>query len=333
MRWYYHTHFARYEGALRKLRIYHVDKLDLVGEDPLSRPAASGKLPGHAPLTLGRRSDTIRNAPSHALPSSTAEESKTPTYVETPFLFFNLALLDNACFEYSFLTTFQPAGSRLGHAKAIARQFDDIFQPVLELGQSLTRSLIADSLDALGVLLMIRLTQHFAFVLQRRKVPTLDGYINGNHMLLWPRFQAVMDAHSESIKRLTSGVPGRAAGGGGGGGAATLAALGGASSGISSTAPKPVTQRFAQLLQGILELSSEAGDDEPVANSLGRLRSDFEGLLARLAQQFGAGERARKEKERFLSNNYSLVLTILAEVQSSRLADSSKEHLRALLPS
>lgn len=329
MRWYYQTHFVRYEGSLRKLRLHVVDKSDLLGEDPMLRSTtgSSAKLPGHAPLSLARRSDTLRSLPLNALPASTAEESKVPTYVETPFLFFNLALLDNASWEYSFLTGFYPPNSPLSNPRAISQQFQDLFAPVFELGQSLTKSLVADSFDALGILLAVRLTQHFAFVLQRRKVPTLEAYVNGTSMILWPRFQLVMDAHCDSLRRLTAALPNRPAGAAGA--AAAFASLSGAGTSGPSTAPHPLTQRFASLVQGILALSSEAGDDEPVSASLARLRSEFEAFLGKMANSFGAGEKSRREKARFLDNNYSLVLTIIADTQG-KLAGESKEHFTRL---
>ena len=62
-------------------------------------------------------------------------------------------------------------------------------------------------------------------------------------MLLWPRFQLVMDQHGESLRRYASGRRGD-----------------------ESLAPHPITQRFAELLQGLLLLSEEEREDEPLVN-------------------------------------------------------------------
>ena len=75
-------------------------------------------------------------------------------------------------------------------------------------------------------------------------------------------------------------------------------------------------QRFGQFLHAILTLSVEAGDDEPLSNSLGRLRSEYETLMSKLAKS--AGDKSKQA--RFLSNNYSLVLTIIGDTQG-KLAD------------
>ncbi len=228
--------------------------------------------------------------------SYVAEEDKSTHYLEVPFRNFNLALVDNASSEYAFLTEFFSPFS----FHQVSRKFVEIFEPTFALGQSLTRQLIDNTADCLGVLLCVRLNQHFAFELQRRKIPTVDSYVNGTNMLLWPRFQMIMDMHCQSIRRATASLSGRSGG-------SALSLMGGDSS-KQSAAPHFLTQKFGQFLQGILALSSEAGDDEPVSSSLGRLVSDFEAFLAKLGKSFGDA----KKRERFLFNNYSLVLTIIS---------------------
>ncbi len=49
-------------------------------------------------------------------------------------------------------------------------------------------------------------------------------------------------------------------------------------------------------------------DSEPVARSLGRLRTEMQNFLTKVAKGLAQGRR-----ERFLGNNYSLVLTILGD--------------------
>ncbi len=130
-------------------------------------------------------------------------------------------------------------------------------------------------------------------------------------MLLWPRFQIVIDSHCESIRKATTSLSGKPAGS-----ALTLTS---STSAGQNTAPHPLTQRYANFIQGILALSAEAGDDEPVSNSVGRLRNDFETFLLKLSK---AVADARK-RQRFLYNNYSLICTIIAETEG-KLADELK---------
>ncbi|KAI0549723.1 Vps52-domain-containing protein [Xylaria curta] len=314
MRWYYANQFTRYENALRKIKLHVLDKMDVLGNDDTSRRGAalsSSRIAGppHDAFNLGRRVDILRTSNQTAISSYLAEEDQTTHYLETPFRNFNLALIDNVTAEYTFLASFfSPA---LSYA-TISRHFAYIFDPTLQLGQVLTKNLVSETYDAIGLLLSIRLNQHFQFELQRRKIPAADGYINGTAMLLWPRLQYVMNAHCESVRALTTTLPTRPPP------KVDQAKL--------STAPHVVTQRFGQLLHGVLSMSTEAGDDEPVVTSLGRLRSETEAFLTKYSTAFGTDKRKR---ERFLYTNYSLILTIISDV-GGKLAVEQQEHFEGL---
>ncbi len=132
-------------------------------------------------------------------------------------------------------------------------------------------------------------------------------------MLLWPRLQVIMDRHCESVRLLANNVSSRPA--------KPTNELG-----RLTAAPHVVTQRFGQLLHGFLTLSSEAGDDEPVVASLRRLRTEVENFLKRQAQAYG-GEK--QKSERFLYNNYSLILTIISDV-GGHLAVEHRERFEEL---
>jgi hypothetical protein len=308
MRWYYLHNFTRYKAALEKLAVHVIDNTEVLAAESGVKRAGKGGAP-HDAFSIGRRMDILRTANDTAIPSFAAEDDKGTHYLEVPFRALNLALVDNACAEYSFLAEFftkQPF-------QATNRRFNEIFQPTFELGQGLTKQLIEQTHDALGVLTCVRLNQHFAFELQRRKVPVAEGYINGTNMILWPRFQQIIDAHCDSIRKATASLSGKPAGS-----ALTLTS---SSSSTMSTAPHPLTQRFANFIQGILALSSEAGDDEPVFNSLGRLRGDFEAFLIKLSK----GVADARKRERLLYNNYSLVCTIIGDTEG-KLADEVREH-------
>ncbi|KAH8912547.1 Vps52-domain-containing protein [Coniochaeta sp. PMI_546] len=316
MRWYYLSQFTRYEKSLAKLKLHQLDKTDLLGHEDHSRKttviSSGAKHAGqpHDAFNLGRRVDLLKTTNQMAISSFLAEEDHSLHYLEVPFRNFNLALVDNASAEYTFLATFfSPALS----VATINRHFNYIFEPTFTLGQTLTRTLTTDSFDALGLLLCVRLNSHLAFELQRRRIPAADGYVNGTAMLLWPRLQAVMDAHCESVRAAAAALPS---------GSSAAKKTGG-----PGAAPHVVTQRFGQLLQGILALSAEAGDDEPVVSSLGRLRSEVEAFLTRWSQaNFGSD---RRKRERFLYNNYSLVLTIISDV-SGKLASEQQAHFERL---
>lgn len=310
MRWYFLNQFTRYQKALDKIKLHILDKHDVLGQDDGSRKSNTAKQVGplHDAFNLGRRIDLLKTSNQTALPSFLAEEDKTTHYLEFPFRNFNLALVDNASAEYSFLTSF--FAPSLSFA-AISRHFNYVFEPTFNLGQTLTKSLIAETVDSLGVLLCVRLNQHLAFELQRRKIPAVDGYINGTNMLLWPRFQIITDLHCESVRSSTNSLPTRKPSA--------------SESAKQSAAPHFMTQRFGQFMQGILTLSTEAGDDEPVSTSLIRLRSEMEAFLTKVSKGIGDS----RKRERFLYNNYSLVLTIIGDV-GGKLALEQQEHFENL---
>ncbi|KAH6687948.1 Sac2 family protein [Plectosphaerella plurivora] len=312
MRWYYANQFSRYQTALAKMKIHALGKNDVIGMEEPSRKTSvlSAAKPAGAPhdaFNLGRRIDLLKTNSQAAISSYLAEEDTSTHYLEVPFRSFNLALIDNATTEYSFLATyFSPPLSMA----TVSKHFNYIFEPTFNLGQTMSKALAGDSYDALGLMLSIRINQHLAFELQRRKVPAMDNYINGTNMLLWPRLQVVMDHHCESVRHLTNSLPTKPA-------KADQAKL--------SAAPHLVTQRFGQLLQGLLALSTEAGDDEPVVSSLRRLRSEIEAFLTRQSQLY----IDKRKRERFLYNNYSLVLTIISD-GSGKLSEEQQEHFEGL---
>ncbi|PHH51240.1 Vacuolar protein sorting-associated protein 52 B [Ceratocystis fimbriata CBS 114723] len=313
IRWYYLHHFTRYQKSLEKLKIHVFDKHDALGaEDPsrkssiLSVPSMRQQNPPHDTFNLGRRVDLLKTNNQTALPSYLAEDTQNYQYLEVPFRNFNLALVDNTTAEYTFLSSFFSPPMSLS---TIQKHFNYIFEPTFTLGENTARALTSDTYDALGVLLSIRLTQHFAFELQRRRVPALDAYINNINMMLWPRLQKVMDFHSDSVHTLTATLPSKA------------------SSSSMSFAPHMVTQRFGQILHGILELSSEAADNEPVVTSLGRLRMEVESFLSKYAQVQSGGDQ--RKRSRFLHTNFSLIATIITDT-AGKLAKEQESHYESL---
>lgn len=312
MRWYYLHNFTRYKAATDKLSIHIIDQSETIAADPSKRVVKPG-MPQHDAFSIGRRGDVLRTTNDAALSSYLVEEDKGTHYLEIAFRTFNLALVDNASGEYSFLTEFFTKQT----FHATNRKFNEIFQPTFELGQALTKQLIEQSLDALGILICVRLNQRFAFELQRRKVPAAEGYINGTSMLLWPRFQQIIDVHCDSVRKLTASLSGKPAG--------SALSLTSSNASAQTTAPHPLTQRFANFFRGILSLSSEAGDDEPISSSLGRLRREYEAFLVKLSK----GIAEARKRDRFLYNNYSLVCTIVADTEG-KMADEFKDHFAEL---
>jgi len=296
MRWYYSTHFQRYHKTFEKLKLHVMDKNDVLGYEEAARKG--GLIPGlkgsamatYDPFNIGRRIEILRNRTAPIMAAYQAEDDKTTHYLEFHFRHFNAALMENCSAEYTFISEF------FSHKKydQLSHIFNNIFEQTFALGRTFTKTLVDNTYDSLGILLCVRLNQDALFEMQKRRIPAAEGYLNATNMLLWPRFQLVMDAQCESLRRNINNTR-------------MLAAVSGPAA-KQSAAPHFLTQRFASLLHGLLSLSAEAGDDEPVQRSLGRLRSDFEAFLTKLS----SGISDARKRERFLLNNYSLVLTIIS---------------------
>lgn len=319
MRWYYNSNFARYNTALGKLQLHTIELNDLLGSDPAARKQtvlgnSKAASPQHDAFNLGKRADQLRSKDDRALPSHLAEDSKMTCYLEVPFRNFNQVLLDNLTAEYHVVTEFFSTNTY----HQVSRRVMEEFEPTFSMGHALTKHLVDASTDCLGILICIRLNQQYAFDAQKRKLPVMDDYINYTNILLWPRFQKAMDLHIESLKKVST--PSNR------GAAAAFSLVGGAAAASNTVAPHAITQRFGQFLHGILTLSVNAGDDEPLAHSLSRLRTEYETLMGKLSK--GAGDASKRS--RFLYNNYSLVLTIISDTQG-RLGEEQKEHFGTLI--
>ncbi|KAK9362077.1 Sac2 family-domain-containing protein [Lipomyces starkeyi] len=346
MRWYYHSNFSRYLKALEKLKIQSLDRSVLLGSTESGRILPSSRTPyanaARDPLILGRRINIVFSTDSSVMMESTAEQNNDVQWMEIGFRSFNLALMDNSCAEYLFIVDFFNFKS----PDLQSQLFQDIFQPTFELGEHYIEKLLEmTSFDAFGALLCIRIIQLLAFELQRRKVPVMEAYCNRLKMILWPRFQLIMDAHSDNLRKLS----GRSAPHGeeskrlAGAASVTSSAISGlssmlSSSHISSVLPHPVTQKFANFLNGILELSPEDMEREPVSISIVRLRNEFEAFLTKISSKITAGgggtpQQQRQQnstlRERFLYNNYMLVYTIISDAEG-KLADQERTHFKNL---
>jgi len=310
MRWYYLTNFTRYRTAIGKLQLHSIDKADAFVLDDSQKRSTSTKAPQISvdAFVLGRRIDCLNTPNTQALPSFIAEEDKSFHFMEASFRAFNLALVDNATSEFNFLTELfsQSAFS------IIRKRFIIALTPTLDLGYSVTKSLIESSTDALGILICVRLNQHNSFELQRKQVPVMEAYVNQTGMILWPRFQMVMDMHCEACKKAATSFGIKVSN--------SVANLVTNGNQALSVAPHPITQRFANFVHAVLRLGKDAADDEPVQRSLNRLRQEFQALLMKISKSIPDATK----RERFLANNYSLILTILVD-SPGKMADEMRQ--------
>jgi vacuolar protein sorting-associated protein 52 len=120
--------------------------------------------------------------------------------------------------------------------------------------------------------------------MQKRLLPHLDNFLNSVNMLLWPKFQAIMGMHIDSLKK------------------ADPKKL------ITSKDPNVhfIVRRYAEFSSSILILN-QGFEDGLLLHSLGRLRSDLESLLYRLAAEYPD----KKLSLAFWINNMDCILHVL----------------------
>lgn len=149
------------------------------------------------------------------------------------------------------------------------------------------KQFIDNTFDAIGILLCIRLNSQNLRIMQKRRIPCLDNFLNATNMLLWPKFQQVMDLHIESLRQA---IPAR------------LLLQ-------KDVRPHYITRRYYEISVSLL-LLNDGYEDASLASSLLRLRTEFEHLVDRLAHEFTDA----RQRTIFLINNYDLIVSLMAVI-------------------
>lgn len=101
-------------------------------------------------------------------------------------------LVDAASSEFLFVLDFFKTNAR--------ENFNSIFAKVLSLVLERLETHMLTCFDAVGLLLMIRVCHALRMVMQRRRIPVLDGFFDRLSMLLWPRLKNVLEQNLMSLK-------------------------------------------------------------------------------------------------------------------------------------
>lgn len=314
MTWYYRSYFGRYIKYLEQLPVSTADRSVLLGSDDtgtrrLFGSSSTRSVGAGGPqdyMVLGTRANTVNSEDSSVLGVSNQPNS-VKCWMETCYRSLNLALLDNSSVEYHFLSSF------FGPAGDITQTFNQIFAPTYELGNAYLSTVTAETYDAYGLLICIRIAKNIEAEVEHRKIPIMQDYLNEQFLVLWPKLQSVIDMHCESLRKASTR-------------SSTFALT---SQHAATLVPHQITQHYASFLSGILTLcEGYDSETEPVSKSLLRLRNDFEMFLTKTSAVLNSGSSADKQ-ETFLYNNYFLVYTILSDAEG-HLAEQEKEHFKLL---
>lgn len=302
---FYFGKFTKYLGKLQKLQEVLADKNDLIGADDTAKKGLFGT--GRLTLkdktnvfTLGDRIQVLQNIDGSVILTHVAETQQQKFPLEAIFRSLARVLMDNASSEYSFITDFfvsprikktDPSG-----ASVAGEVFSEIFGKTLRSYQEAIKNYIDNSFDAVGMLLCIRVNTQHQLIMQKRRIPCLDQFLNALTLLFWPRFQMIVDLHVQSIKKAAQSA-------------------GGLFSGSIDIHPHYITRRYAEFSASILALN-EGYNDHLLDTSLSRLKLSVEEFIARLAGELND----RKRRLILLINNFDLIVGIF---DVSRMLKSS----------
>jgi len=273
------AHFRAYIQALEKLQLDIASANDLIGIDTRSTSLFSrAREPlknRSAVFALGDRINILKEIDQPALIPHIAEASGTKYPYEVLFRSLHKLLMDTATSEYLFCIDFFGEDSI----------FYEIFSGPFTVIDEHFNAILPNFFDAIGLMLMIRITHHHQLIMSRRRVPCLDSYLDKVNIALWPRFKMVFDMHLTSLRN------------------ANVRTLW-----EDDVHPHYVMRRYAEFTASLLQLNVNYGDGQLELN-LERLRVAVDDLLVKLARMFSRP----KQQTIFLINNYDMILAVLKE--------------------
>ncbi|KAH9626897.1 hypothetical protein KSS87_002297 [Heliosperma pusillum] len=258
------AHFRAYIQSLEKLQLDIATSSDLIGIEARSSGLFSTR---REPLknrssvfALGDRINILKEIDQPALIPHIAEASSQKYPYEVLFRSLHKLLMDTSSSEYLFCGPFAV--------------IDEHFNAIL-----------SNSFDAIGLMLMIRLTHQHQLIMSRRRIPCLDSYLDKANISLWPRFKMVFDMHLSSLR------------------SANVKTLW-----EDDVHPHYVMRRYAEFTASLIHLNVDYGDGQLEMN-LERLRMAVDDLIMKLSTQF----RKSKLQSVFLINNYDMTISVLKE--------------------
>lgn len=272
-------------------------------------------------FALNDRLDVLLKIDSPVIVPHVAEEKDQKYQYESVFRSIERVLLDNSSSEYCFITEFfcpprpqkkkpLPAGKvEYSPAQLAELQFQEIFGRTLKMITEQVRQYAEQSFDALGLLLCIRINQQHQVIMQKRQIPCLDTFLNGLNLIMWPRFQNIIDMHISSVKK-------------------SRESAGGVFSSSIDIHPHYVTRRFAEFAASVLALN-DGYNDNLLDTSISRLRIEVEAFISKLSSEFAD----KKKKAIFYINQYDLVISIFEKYEQFSSVTSEKRYFDELLSS
>ncbi|CAN1326494.1 Vacuolar protein sorting-associated protein 52 A [Linum perenne] len=273
------AHFRAYILALEKLQLDIATSSDLIGVETrsmglfsMTREPLKNR---SAVFALGDRINILKEIEQPALIPHIAEASSQKHPYEVLFRSLHKLLMDTATSEYLFCDNFFGEQS----------MFNEIFSGPLAVIDEHFNSVLPNSYDAIGLMLMIRIIHQHQLIMSRRRIPCLDSYLDKVNIALWPRFKLVFDLHLGSMRNASINTLWE-----------------------DDVHPHYVMRRYAEFTASLIHLNVEYGDGQLELN-MERLRMAIDDLIIKLARKFPKP----KQQIVFLINNYDMTIAVVKE--------------------
>ncbi|QDZ21285.1 vacuolar protein sorting-associated protein 52 [Chloropicon primus] len=242
---------------------------------------------------LGDRGDILSKVGESAVVPHVAESQGVRLPCEQIFRSINKLLLDSSSSEFIFSTEFFRD----------QKVFQETMNEVIALISDHLNGWVQDVSDPLGLFLMIRINYSHQLIMQRRRLPCLDSYLDNVNMILWPKLKLALDNQLQSLNNAQVSLVKQAKGRSMGGNGRFVI-----DSRLAKTV-KGITTRFADLLLSLMILNRDFNQGQ-LERSLERLRSTMEDLLLSVAKGIkqaaaqGGSKPGVSSSASFLVSNY-----------------------------
>ncbi|KAK9908133.1 hypothetical protein WJX75_003087 [Coccomyxa subellipsoidea] len=279
------AHFRSYLAALERLQEDLAGAADVIGEAPgggvggvMANLFARGANAAHRDaFALGDRGNILHHLEQAAIIPHVAESESKKAPFEVLFRSVNKLLMDTATAEYLFCCDFFQEDTI----------FSELFAATLAVVESALAASLQETFDLVGLLLMIRINYHHQLIMNKRRIPCLDDYLDRTNLLLWPRFKVLLDMQLSSMKAYTPPNFGQ------------------------DPSLHFITQRYAMLTTSLLLLNADYQDGQ-MDHNIDRLRFAAMEVLLRLSKRFAR----RRLGTIFLITNFHHIVQLLREAAS-----------------
>lgn len=330
MKWYYKEYFSRYVRSLCILKFKNIDSQYALGNGLSSVTKESSAAEGsyiasyflpkstlssimysvteediNSYFAINKRISVLTQEDNTVMVSQIAENNQMENFLEVGFKNLNLALLDNCTVEFQFLQSFF---SVKGNNEEMHGLLEKIFQPTFDLAMDYISQLIQYTYDIFGILISIRIANRLHLESRGRGLPEMfENFLNGQLLLLWPKFQQLIDFQCENMKNSELKIKNSKS---------SHANIDQNNDSTTFTgpliSPHEFTIQFSNFLTSLLTLSKKESQDtfdersEPLYNSTIRLRNEFETVIRKTGKKTSSSER-------FLATNFLYVYNILQQ--------------------